>query len=93
MTIAGVNCGEYECYETGEKRVRFAVQFNDGITIIYSYHSKTKDLEFFSMLSTGLESSYISTGKWPTKKSLDSRLEQARCWVNNNKNRYKLLKN
>jgi hypothetical protein len=44
------------------------------------------------MLSTGLSSSFITTGKWPTSRNLDKRRMVASERVIKNKKRYKLLK-
>ena len=90
MKIAGINCFESRDYSNDNKIIQFAVNFDDGITIIY--HWLDEKLEYFSMLSTGLSSSYLKTGKWPTKRNLDKRLSMAGERVIKNKNRYKLLK-
>ena len=93
LTITGVSCGEYECFDNDTKQIRFTAQFTDGIIIIYNYITKTESLKFFSMLSTGLSSSYIHTGNWPTDTNQQARQEMVTDWITNNKNRYKLLKN
>lgn len=93
LTIAGVSCNEYECFDNNTKQIRFAAQFTDGITIIYNYITESDSLDFFSMLSTGLSSSFIDTGKWPIDTNQQTRQEMVTDWITNNKNRYKLLKN
>lgn len=68
-------------------RDTFAVSFDDGITVILS-----NDLKYHSMLSVGPDSSYLKTGKWPTKSNLDKRETMGRAWVEKNKSRYKKYK-
>lgn len=68
----------------------FAVQYDDGITITYEHVND--EFKLFSLLSTGLSSTYLTTGKWPTKRSISARSVLAKDWFNKNKKRYKLLK-
>lgn len=65
----------------------YAVEFDDGITVILD-----SKLEYSNMLSVGLDSVYMRTGKWPTKHNIQKRVESGREWINKNKNRYKKFK-
>ena len=73
------------------KNVQFTAHFTDGITLIYKYNNGK--LEHIGMLSTGTDTSYITTGKWPTKRSVASRTDKVTAWVDKNKKRYKVLRN
>jgi hypothetical protein len=88
--ITGINCFQGTDYSEGSNVIKFSVSFDDGITVIY--HWLDEKLEYFSMLSTGLSSSFISTGKWPTKRNLEKRKLVATERVVKNRKRYKLLK-
>ena len=68
----------------------FAVQYNDGITITYTHTNDT--LVLMCMLSVGLSSSYLRTGRWPSTASINTRSVLANNWFTTNKKRYKLLK-
>jgi hypothetical protein len=70
-----------------DKRDTFAVSFDDGITIILD-----EGLNYKSMLSVGLGSSFLKTGKWPTRASIDKRVDRGRLWIEKNKSRYKKYK-
>lgn len=65
----------------------FAVEFDDGITIILN-----DKLEYYSMLSVGLDSVYLRTNKWPTKSNMSKRIDMSKEWIGKNKNRYKKFK-
>jgi hypothetical protein len=62
----------------------FSVSFDDGITIILNNR-----LEFFNMISTGLDSYFLKKGKWPRGKNLSNRVDIGSKWISKNKNRYK----
>lgn len=70
-----------------DKRDTFAVSFDDGITVILD-----EDLNYSSMLSVGIGSSYLKTGKWPTKRNIDKRVIMGQTWIEKNKSRYKKYK-
>ncbi len=89
-TILGVSCAKQTDYSSGGKFVQFTAQFTDGITTMYRYSSGK--LEHIGMISTGMESFYIKTGRWPNKRSLDSRKGKVETWVEKNKKRYKALR-
>lgn len=89
-TITGINCFKATDYSIDKSVIKFSVSFDDGITVVY--HWIDDQLEYFTMLSTGLSSSFINTGKWPTSRNLDKRKLVASERVVKNKNRYKLLK-
>ena len=63
----------------------FAVSFDDGITVILN-----DKLEYHLMLSVGVDTYYLRTGKWPTGKGLDKRVDLGRAWILKNKKRYKI---
>ena len=65
----------------------YAVEFADGIIVILD-----DKLNYNSMLSVGLDSVYIRTGKWPTANSMQKRIQAGSEWINKNKNRYKKFK-
>jgi hypothetical protein len=65
----------------------YAVEFNDGITVILN-----DKLCYHSMLSLGLDSVYLKTGKWPTDNNIQKRVDAGRAWIEKNKNRYKKFK-
>lgn len=65
----------------------FAVEFDDGITVILN-----DKLEYHSMISLGLDSSFLRTNKWPTKSNMTKRIDLASIWIKKNKNRYKKFK-
>ena len=90
VKITGINCFKSIDYSTDSDIIKFAVSFDDGITVVY--HWVDEALEYFTLLSTGLSSSYINTGKWPTGKNIAKRTLVATERVNKNKKRYKLLK-
>ena len=64
----------------------FAAQFTDGITIVVD-----EEMKFKNMLSVGLESSFLKTGKWPTQSNISKRCELIAAWAEKNKKRYKHL--
>lgn len=68
----------------------FSVQYSDGITFTYTHSND--ELQLNGMLSVGLNSSFLQTGKWPTKASINKRTLLANEWFTVNKKRYKLLK-
>lgn len=70
-------------------RPKYAVHFDDGITLMLS--STSKGLEYDGMLSVGLDSYYLKTGEWPAGDNLKQRVELAVAFVNKNKknNRYR----
>lgn len=70
-----------------DERDTFAVSFDDGITVILD-----NSLRYHSMLSVGIDSSYLKTGKWPTKNNLDKRVTLGQAWIEKNKSRYKKYK-
>ena len=70
-----------------DTRDTFAVSFDDGITVILD-----EELNYSSMLSVGLESSFLKTGKWPTKRNIDKRVGLGQAWIEKNKTRYKKYK-
>ena len=70
-----------------DTRDTFAVSFDDGITVILD-----EELNYSSMLSVGLESSFLKTGKWPTKRNIDKRVGMGQAWIEKNKTRYKKYK-
>lgn len=63
----------------------FAVSFDDGITIVLN-----SEREYHSMLSVGLDSSFLKTGKFPKGKNLEKRVTMGREWIEKNKKRYKI---
>lgn len=86
IDVAGANL-----YKQWDDTLCYSVQFNDDIIVVYTL---TKNgLQYVSMLSVGLSSSYITTRKWPTKHSMRKRHELSCNWFDKNKKRYKLLKN
>lgn len=70
-----------------DKRDTFAVSFDDGITVILD-----DELRYSCMLSVGIGSSYLKTGKWPTKHNIDKRVDMGQAWIEKNKSRYKKYK-
>ena len=85
ISIAGASY-----FEQWDNSKCFSVQFSDGITFIYT-HTNDK-LVLSNMLSVGLSSSFLQTGKWPNKTSTNKRTTLANEWFIANKKRYKLLK-
>lgn len=72
-----------------KKNPRYSVHFDDGMTLIIK--TVNDQLVFDGMLSTGLDSYYLKTGKWPSGKNLDKRMELAVAYIQKNKknNRYR----
>lgn len=72
---------------------RFSVQFDDGITIML--HTIKGELVYENMLSVGVDTYYLKTGKWPKGKQLEKRVKMAVDLVNKNikNNRYKHIRN
>lgn len=70
-----------------DERDTFAISFDDGIMVILD-----NNLKYSCMLSVGIGSSYLKTGKWPTKSNLDKRVSLGQAWVEKNKSRYKKYK-
>ena len=72
-----------------KKNPRYSVHFDDGITILL----KTDNDKFVyeNMLSVGLDSYYLKTGKWPAGKNLEKRVELATSFIQKNikNNRYR----
>ena len=68
---------------------RYSVHFDDGITLIV--HMSGDDIVYENMLSVGLNSYYLQTGKWPKGKQLEKRLTLAKEYIHKNKkrNRYR----
>ena len=68
---------------------RFSVHFDDGMTIIL--HTVGDVLVYESMLSVGIGSYFLKTGKWPSGKNLEKRVDMAIAYVEKNikRNRYK----
>ena len=68
---------------------RYAVHFDDGMTIIL--HTVRGELIYENMLSVGLGSYFLKTGKWPKGKQLEKRVELSKEFINKNikNNRYK----
>ena len=67
----------------------FHVYFEDGMTIDLS---KIKESwKCTGMLSTGLNSYYLKTGKWPSGSNLNKRVELGVAFIEKNikNNRYK----
>ena len=62
----------------------YAVEFNDGITVILN-----ETLEYHNMLSVGLDSVFLKTKKWPSKANTQKRVAAGAEWINKNKKRYK----
>ena len=71
---------------------RFAVHFDDGMTIILE--TTKGELVYENMLSVGVGSYYLKKGKWPSGKNLKTRVEMSIEFIENNikNNRYKELK-
>ena len=78
---------------SGENQPRFSVQFDDGITILL--HTVKEQISYENMLSVGVGSYYLKTGKWPKGKALENRVNMAIEYVQKNikNNRYKQIKN
>lgn len=92
-TIAGISCGEYPDYSTNTgKHIRFSAEFSDGLLLIYTYDLIEKAMDLFTVVSVGLSSQYISTGKLPTKLNMQKRKTAVEAWVSKNINRYKPLR-
>lgn len=70
-----------------DKRDTFAVSFDDGITVILD-----DELNYSTMLSVGVGSVFLKTGKWPTKANISKRVLKGREWIEKNKSRYKKYK-
>lgn len=74
-------------------QVIFHVYFDDGMTINLR---QVNDEEFVyaNMLSTGLDSYYLRTGKWPKGKNLEKRVSLGSELITKNlkKNRYRIKK-
>ena len=64
---------------------RFAVHFDDGMTILL--HTIKDTLTYENMLSVGPDTYYLKTGKWPKGKNLQKRIDLAIEYVENNKKR------
>ena len=90
MTQKSTSISSANLFKRCDDKLCFAAQFSDGITVIYTY---TEDqLNYDNMLSVGLSSSYIKTGKWPTLNNLKRREQFAMEWFTKNRKRYKLLR-
>jgi len=79
-------------YEKNGKE-SFSVQFDDGITIrIHKNRSGT--WEKTATVSTGLNSYFITKGKWPKGKNLEKRIELGVALIKRNihNNRYRIKK-
>jgi len=70
-----------------ESNSTYCADFDDGITVIFD-----EQYAVTNMLSVGIGSYYLETGKWPTGKNLAKRTEMATAWIDRNKNRYKKSK-
>ena len=68
---------------------RYAVHFDDGMTILL--HTVKGELIYENMLSVGLGSYFLKTGKWPSGKQLEKRVTMSKEFINKNikNNRYK----
>ena len=68
---------------------RYSVHFDDGITLIV--HMIDNNIQYESMLSVGLNTYYLKTGKWPKGKQLEKRLNMAEQYILKNvkNNRYR----
>lgn len=75
-----------------ENHPRFSVHFDDGMTILL--HTVKDELVYENMLSVGVGSYYLTTGKWPTGKNLEKRVRLSVEYIQKNikNNRYKQLK-
>jgi hypothetical protein len=62
----------------------YCTDFDDGITVMFNEQYVVQN-----MLSTGVGSYYLKTGKWPKGKNLAKRTELATVWLDRNKKRYK----
>ena len=71
-----------------KQKPRYSVHFDDGITLIV--HMIDNNIQYESMLSVGLNTYYLKTGKWPKGKQLEKRLNMAEefIFINDKKNRY-----
>lgn len=72
-----------------KKSPRYAVHFDDGMTIIIQ--TVSGKLEYENMLSVGLDSYFLKKGKWPKGKNLEKRVELCREFIQKNikNNRYR----
>lgn len=72
-----------------DKTVVYHVYFDDGMTI--DFKNSGHEWEQCGMLSTGLNSYYLRTGKWPVGKNLQKRIELGVAFIEKNikNNRYK----
>jgi len=72
-----------------KKSPRYAVHFDDGMTIII--RTVNGVLEYENMLSVGLDSYYLKRRKWPAGKNLEKRVEMCREFIQKNikNNRYR----
>ena len=77
---------------TAEKP-RFSVHFDDGMTIIL--HTVGDELVYETMLSVGVGSYFLKTGKWPKGKQLEKRVKMSIEFIEKNikNNRYKYKRN
>lgn len=91
LKITGVNCYKDVNYGYVDKNlIKFTAWFADGIVIIYHYINE--QLQYDSMLSVGLDSYFLNTGKWPTDNNIKKRTTLVSEWVLKNINRYKPIK-
>ena len=65
----------------------FCVDFEDGITLFIN-----DEHQVCGMLSTGLNSYFLKTQKWPGRENLETRKSMASVWISKNKKRYKSKK-
>ncbi len=72
-----------------KQKPRYSVHFDDGITLIV--HMSGDEIVYENMLSVGLDTYYLKTGKWPKGKQLEKRLNLAKEFIGKNKknNRYR----
>lgn len=65
-----------------EYNPRYSVHFDDGITILL--HTVKQELAYENMLSVGIGSYFLTKGKWPSGKNLETRVRLAIEFVENN---------
>ena len=72
---------------------RFSVHFDDGMTILL--HTVNDELVYENMLSVGVGSYFLRTGKWPAGKQLEKRVKLSIAFIEKNikNNRYKYKRN
>lgn len=72
---------------------RFSVHFDDGMTILLQ--TIRDDLVYENMLSVGIGSYFLKTGKWPKGKQLEKRVNMSIEFIKKNikNNRYKYKRN